>query len=198
MAPHTDEPQISIPDVIPDDLVPERAQVRFEWTVIAICLTALLAVVALVVALSALSQNATHTTVLRTIYRGPAAAVTHAPAPAPQNVTMAFRSDVEHGRLGPDGKWHDAATNANFTVHAGASVTVTAINYDNSPHSFTAPALGVDQILPGGGAQSPTTTTFTFKAPSKPGLYRWHCKVPCDPFSMTHIGYMEGEVKVVD
>ena len=194
---HTDEPQITVPDVIPDDLVAERAQARFEWTIIALGLTALTAVIALIVAFSALSQNATTTTIVRTIYRGVAPAVRDTPAVAPQFVTMAYRSDVEHGKLGPDGKWHDAASNANFTVHAGSRVTITAVNYDTNPHSFTAPGLGVDQILPGGAANAPTTTTFTFEAPSRPGLYKWHCKVPCDPYAMMHIGYMEGYVKVV-
>jgi plastocyanin len=194
---HTEEPKLTVPDVIPNDTVVERAQARFEWTIVAIGLTALTAVIALVVAFSALGQNATRTTVTRTIYRGAAPAAAQTPAVAPQSVTMAYRSDVEHGKRGPDGTWHDAATNANFTVHAGAQMTVTAINYDTSPHSFTAPGLGVDQIIPGGGPNAPTTTKFTFKAPSKPGLYKWHCKVPCDHFAMMHIGYMEGNVKVV-
>lgn len=196
MALQTDDPTTHVPDTIPEELSSGRAEARFEWTVIALGLTALLSVLALVVGFGALSQNATHTTVVRTVYKGVAAART-TPAVAPESVTMGYRSDTEHGKLGPDGKWHDAASNANFTVHAGAAVTVTALNYDNSPHSFTAPSLGVDQILPSGGPNSPTMSMITFKAPSKPGLYKWHCKVPCDPYSMIHIGYMEGYVKVV-
>jgi len=186
---------LKVPDAPPADLVREQAQ--REWTIVAIGLTAVVAVLALIVGFAALSQNATHTTVVRTVYKGgaPASASTAAPAIAPMNLTMAYRSDTEHGRRGPDGKWHDAASNANFTVKPGQTVNLTVYNYD-SPHSFTAPGLGVDQVFPGGTASNPSVTHFSFKAPTTPGRYLWHCKVPCDPWAMVHPGYMEGYVTV--
>ena len=162
---------------------------------IGVGLTGLLALLALVIGLAALSQNATHTTVVRTVYKDrPVARTT--PAVAPQRVTMTYKSDVEHGKLGADGKWHDAAVPAIYTVRAGASVTVTAINYDSSPHTFTSAALGVNETIPGGSASAPSQAKFTFRAPTKPGIYHWHCAIPCDPYSMTHIGFMEGYVRV--
>jgi plastocyanin len=201
MALETEHPVTTAPDTVPADWAPVEAvreQAHFEKAMIGVFLAGLTALLALIVAFSALSQNAVHTTIVKTVYVGKQlVAQAQAPVVAPKSVTMAFRSDVEHGRLGPDGKWHDAATNANFTVHAGAQVTITAVNYDTSPHSFTAPGLGVDQIVGGGSPTSPNTMKFTFRAPAKPGRYLWHCKVPCDPWAMMHIGYMEGYVTVV-
>lgn len=190
------EPPASRPSPASAAGAAEREQARFEWSLIAAGLAGLMAVIALIVGFAALSQNATQTTVLRTVYSGRAAAPA-APGVAPQYVSMAFRSDTEHGKRGPDGKWHDAATPANFTVHAGAMVTVMAMNYDTSPHSFTASDLGIDVLIPAAGSpSSPAMVTFKFHAPSKPGRYLWHCKLPCDPFAMVHIGYMLGYVTV--
>jgi Cupredoxin-like domain len=78
-----------------------------------------------------------------------------------QAITLTVKSDSEHGKRGPDGSWHDAFLPAGFTVHAGESVTVTVYNYDDAPHSFTSQALDVNQTIPGGSTNAPSTTTFT-------------------------------------
>lgn len=99
-------------------------------------------------------------------------------------------------KRGRDGKWHDAAVPAIFTVHAGDKVTVTAYNHDSSPHTFTASTLNTNQVIPGGSAGNPSQATFTFTAPTKPGRYQWWCSIPCDPYSMAHVGFMRGYVTV--
>ncbi|MHB1569199.1 MAG: cupredoxin domain-containing protein [Solirubrobacteraceae bacterium] len=113
-----------------------------------------------------------------------------------QTLTLDVRSDSEHGRRGPDGTWHDAFLPADFAVHPGYAVTVTVSNYDDMPHSFTSRSLGVNETIPAGSASAPSKMTFTFTAPSKPGSYQWWCALPCDPWAMTHDGYMRGDVTV--
>ncbi len=115
---------------------------------------------------------------------------------ATENITIIVKSDDEHAKKGPEGTWHDAFLPANFTVKPGATVTVTAVNYDEGAHSFTSPTLGTNVIIPAGSAKHPRATTFTFHAPKKAGNYLWYCNQPCDPFSMSHIGFMRGYVKV--
>ena len=61
MALQTEDPPTQVPDTFPEAFGAPRAQARFEWTVIALALTALVSVLALVVGFGALSQNATHT-----------------------------------------------------------------------------------------------------------------------------------------
>jgi Cupredoxin-like domain len=115
---------------------------------------------------------------------------------ATQNIRLIIKSDDEHGKKGPDGKWHDAFLPGGFTVKAGAKVTVTVLNYDQGPHSFTSPGLHVNQIFLGGTAAKAHITTFTFVAPKKTGRYLWWCAQPCDPWAMAHVGYMRGYVRV--
>ena len=106
------------------------------------------------------------------------------------------KSDSGHGRRGPDGNWHDAFLPADYSVKAGATVEVTVYNYDDMPHSFTSPSLGVNETIPSGSASAPSRTSFTFAAPSKTGSYRRWCALPCDPWAMAHDGYMRGRVTV--
>lgn len=179
-----------------------------EWMMIGVGLTGLMSVLAIVVALIALASPSTQTTVLPAAaassrsMMGTAAQASSAAAPAvaPEAVKLAIKSDSEHGKLGPDGKWHDAFLPANFTVHAGAQVTVTVDNYDQSAHTFTSSALGntsvIDEQIAAGTDSGPRTTTFKFTAPAKPGKYEWWCAMPCDPFAMSHVGYMRGYVTV--
>ena len=175
----------------PDGTKQERAW--REWTAIGLGVTGLLSIVAVIISLAALSASSKTTT---TTIAQAAATVPAAPAPAPVHMTMAVKTDTEHGKRGPDGAWHDAFLPADFSVKAGQSVTITVSNYDNSPHSFTAPSLGLDQRIPGGSEKAPHTITFTFKAPSQPGSYEWWCSLPCDPWAMTHNGYMRGYITV--
>jgi plastocyanin len=122
-----------------------------------------------------------------------AGAAGHSPT---QRVKLQIKSDTERGKRGPDGNWHDAFLPANFTVRAGATVKVTVLNYDDMPHSFTSQALGLNVTIPGGWETAPSTTTFTFTAPSGAQRYMWWCALPCDPFSMSHVGYMRGYISV--
>jgi plastocyanin len=120
---------------------------------------------------------------------------------ATQHVTVVIKSDAEHGKKGPDGKWHDAFLPANLKVKAGDKVVVTVRNYDDGLHSFTSPTLHVNKIIKAakdekGGKVKPVTTKFTFVAPKKAGKYLWWCNQPCDPWAMAHTGYMRGYVKV--
>lgn len=86
------------------------------------------------------------------------------------------------GHLGPDGKGHDMYLPSDVSVKVGDKVTVTVTNYDEGPHTFTAPALGVNAtIKPAIDADKgiPGKTTFTFTA-TKAGKFRWYCMLPCD------------------
>ncbi len=86
------------------------------------------------------------------------------------------------GHLGPDGKGHDMFLPSDLSVKVGDKVTVTVANYDEGPHTFTAPDLGVNAtIAPATNSKKgiPSHTTFTFVV-KKAGKFRWYCMVPCD------------------
>lgn len=120
-------------------------------------------------------------------------------ASAVEGVKLVVKSDEEEGKKGPDGNWHDAFLPADFSVKAGATVKVTVYNYDDMPHTFTATELGVNATVPAGSGsmdEKPGKVTFTFKAPMKAGSYAWYCALPCDPWAMTHEGFMKGSVTV--
>jgi membrane fusion protein, multidrug efflux system len=165
-----------------------------EWTAIGVGLTGLLAIVAVIISLVALSGSSKTTT---TVERVAVTASTPVAAPQPLDAKMVVKTDTEHGKKGPDGQWHDAILGGNLKVTAGQTVTVTVTNYDDAPHSYTSPALGLNVTIPGGGATKPHTVKFTFKAPSKAGSYEWFCAMPCDPWAMSHDGFMRGHVTVV-
>jgi hypothetical protein len=168
-----------------------------EWMMVAVGLTGLLSVLAIIVSVVALSsKNPTSTTATVAV---PAAATVAKPAAAPEatSVRLLVKADDEHGRKGPDGQWHDAFLPADFSVQAGAVVHVTVVNYDGGPHTFTAPALGLNATIPGGGSlDNPKISTFTFTAPKNAGKFAWWCAVPCDPWAMAHDGFMRGYVTV--
>jgi plastocyanin len=181
-------------DVTEQTVSKERAW--HEWMMVAMGLVGLLAVMAVIVSAMALASTSTNRTTVVTVpvAATPAAAVTR---PAPETIKIAVKADSEHGRLGPDKQWHDAFLPADFTVRAGATVTITVTNYDSGQHTFTAPGLSVNGMIPGGGSMAaPTHATFTFTAPTKPGKYAWWCAMPCDPWAMAHDGYMRGHVTV--
>jgi len=113
-----------------------------------------------------------------------------------EDVKLVVKSDEEHAKKGSDGNWHDAYLPADFSVEAGATVHVTVYNYDDMPHSFTAPGLGVNQEVAAGSEGKPSKTTFSFTAPAEAGSYEWLCVLPCDPWSMSHFGFMKGHVRV--
>ncbi|MFN8217702.1 MAG: cupredoxin domain-containing protein [Solirubrobacterales bacterium] len=115
---------------------------------------------------------------------------------AAEDVKLTIKSDEQHARKGPEGSWHDAYLPADFSVKAGSTVHVTVANYDEAEHSFTSPELGTETMIAAGSAGKPATTTFVFKAPSKPGRYLWFCTMPCDSWAMSHAGFMRGYVTV--
>jgi plastocyanin len=123
-------------------------------------------------------------------------AATAAPAASTtDHVALTIKSDTQHARKGPDGKWHDAYLPAAFTAKSGDTVVVTIRNYDPAPHTFTSKGLGLNVVIKKGSARHPSVTTFTFRAP-KAGAYTWQCVAGCDPWAMTHLGFMEGRVTV--
>jgi plastocyanin len=113
-----------------------------------------------------------------------------------ENVKLLVKSDDEHGKKGPEGTWHDAFLPADISVKAGSLVRVTVYNYDEGVHSFTAPGLETNAEIAAGTETKPAVTTFTFRAPDKPGRFLWFCALPCDPWAMNEDGYMRGFVTV--
>ncbi len=88
---------------------------------------------------------------------------------------------------GADGQLHDAYSVTNFVVHAGQPIKLVIHNTDNVDHSITSPAAGVNILV------HPGTHTYTLLV-RKPGVFTWHCKMLCDPYSMSHDGYMRGTI----
>lgn len=113
-----------------------------------------------------------------------------------EEVKLTIKSDEEHAKKGPEGTWHDAYLPADFSVKPGTTVRVTVLNYDEAEHTFDSPSLGTNAMIPAGSEESPSETTFTFKAPKKAGHYLWFCTMPCDPWAMEHNGFMRGFVTV--
>jgi plastocyanin len=114
---------------------------------------------------------------------------------AVQHVSLVVKSDVEHAKKGPDGKWHDAFLPGNFTAHAGSRVVVTVRNYDVAAHTIMSPKLGLMVTIRKGSAAHPSTTTFTF-TPKTPGTFTWRCMKPCDQWAMTRVSYMTGHITI--
>ena len=103
-------------------------------------------------------------------------------------------------RLGPDGKLHDAYTPTDLTALAGQKVIVTVYNYDTGPHSFTAPSLHLNVLIPAARRTGvPAIKVFSFTAHTA-GIYRWRCMQPCDDaakgWAIRHPGYMAGTITI--
>ena len=115
------------------------------------------------------------------------------PSSSTPRLTILVKSDDEHAKKGPDGKWHDAFLPANPVVRAGVKTTITFVNY--GAHSLVAPGLGLNVKIPAAKGSTPGRVTITLKA-KKAGSYDWWCGSPCDPWAMTHNGYMRGSILV--
>jgi plastocyanin len=186
-------------DALDNDVEHQQEKAWHEWMGIAVALTGILSILAIILSLVALSSgNSGPNAQAAVVSAGNAAAIAKpAPVVKSEAVKLVVKADDEHAKLGPDGKWHDAFLPGDFTIHAGDRVTVTVVNYDSGPHTFTSPSMGVNETIPGGGTlSSPREVTFTFIAPKTHGKYQWWCAVPCDPWSMSHNGYMRGFVTV--
>jgi heme/copper-type cytochrome/quinol oxidase subunit 2 len=142
-----------------------------------------------VIAVALVAGPGTHPTAL---------AARHASAALPaERVTMVVVPGVH---LGPDKKMHDAFTPTDITAVAGQKIIVTVYNYDTGMHSFTAPALGLNVMIPGARQNGvPAVKTFSFTV-KKAGSYKWLCVMPCDDlakgWAMRHENYMAGFVTV--
>jgi heme/copper-type cytochrome/quinol oxidase subunit 2 len=66
---------------------------------------------------------------------------------------------------------------SDLVVRPGLPVTLVFVNPSRMPHSFDAPELGVNQIIPPGRPGRPSRTVLTFTAAR--GVYQWWCAVPC-------------------
>lgn len=115
----------------------------------------------------------------------------------PAHVAMVIVPGV---RLGPDHKMHDAFTPTALTALAGQTLVVTVYNYDTGPHSFMAPALHLNVLIPAAHRNGvPAIWTFRF-AVRQAGVYHWHCMMPCDDaaqgWAMSHPGYMAGTITI--
>ena len=91
---------------------------------------------------------------------------------------------------GADGKLHDAFSVTNFEVRAGHVVKLVINNTDSAPHSITAPSAGVNILI------RPGRHTYTLLV-HKTGRFQWYCMQPCDPYAMSHTGYMRGYITSV-
>ncbi len=122
------------------------------------------------------------------------------------DVTLVIQGDWI---LGPDNQTHDAFVPCNLTVFTGQTVNLTFENFDNMPHSFVSPALGVSFQIPGSQTVGiPEISRYQFTEATL-GSYRWWCSLPCDSdaggWAMTsgsdgqpgQIGFMGGFVTVV-
>ncbi len=69
------------------------------------------------------------------------------------------------------------------------------MNYDGGAHSMIAPGLGLNVKIPAAKGSTPGRVTITLDA-KKAGSYDWWCGSPCDPWAMTHNGYMRGSIRV--
>ena len=116
---------------------------------------------------------------------GATASLSAAAAPGQTVIIYSFGRHIvgDVGIKGPDGLSHDTIAPANFVLKKGVPATIKVINYDEGAHSITAPSLGLNlTIKPGiekGATVTPVTTTFTF-TPTKTGVFRWWCALPCD------------------
>jgi plastocyanin len=91
---------------------------------------------------------------------------------------------------GVDGKLHDAFSVTNFTVRAGQPVKLVINNTDTVDHSITAMGAGVNIVA------RPGLHTYTLIV-HKQGKFQWMCMYPCDPYSMSHDGYMRGYITAI-
>lgn len=104
-----------------------------------------------VAAIAALAAAATGTASAKVAKRG-------------SSLTIVVKSDDEHAKKGPDGKWHDAFLPAYPVVTAGQPTRITFVNYDNGAHSMIAPGLNLNVRIPAAKGSTPAAS----RSPSRP------------------------------
>lgn len=183
---------------VPEDTTQAAAKQRTlnQWVMVGVGLTGVMSVMAIIVSLVALGSTSSANNGSPTVAASSTAASTPAAKPEPASLKLTVKTDAEHGKLGPGRVWHDAFLPAMLKVKPGQTVSVTVYNYDNSPHTFTAPTLGINEVIAATSSSGARATTFKFTAPSQNGTYQWWCSDPCDPWAMGHQGYMQGTVTV--
>ena len=105
----------------------------------------------------------------------------------PGTVYMSISPGIEPGA---DGKLHDAFSITNFDVRAGHPVKLVINNTDSASHSITSPGAGVNIVI------KPGVHTYTLLV-HRTGRFEWFCAFPCDPHSMSQMGYMRGYITAV-
>jgi plastocyanin len=134
-----------------------------------------------------------HSTAPRTIVEAavkPAAATVAVAPTATAPMTAAKVVDLKvipEGKKGPEGTLHDEFTVTEFNVKVGQPVTLRIDNTDNTVHSITSAEAGVNIVV------QPGTHNYTLTV-SKSGKFEWNCAYPCDPWAMSHPGYMAGYI----
>lgn len=69
----------------------------------------------------------------------------------------------------------------------GQPVQLTIDNRDSAVHCITSGEAGVNIVV------QPGVHTYTLVV-HQAGHFKWVCVFECDPFSMTHVGYMQGYI----
>jgi plastocyanin len=116
-------------------------------------------------------------------YRHPSP-VSVAVASAPEQVSLYV---APSWKPGPGGERHDAFSKTNFNVKVGQQLRLTIDNRDSAVHSITAAGAGVNVVV------QPGVHTYTLVV-HQTGRFKWVCAYECDPFSMGHVGYMQGYI----
>lgn len=81
----------------------------------------------------------------------------------------------------------DQATPSNFAVRPGQLVNITIVNRSPLAHTFTIPAIGLNEPILAATGGVATTATFTFTAGQR--QLEWFC-IPCR-------GHMHGEIYAI-
>jgi plastocyanin len=105
-------------------------------------------------------------------------------ASSPQLISL---SVVPGSKPGPKGEKYDAFSKTNFAVKVGKPVQLTIDNKDTAVHSITATSAGVNVVV------MPGVHTYTIVV-HQAGHFKWICAYPCDPYSMSTVGYMQGYI----
>lgn len=105
------------------------------------------------------------------------------------------------GKLGSDGKQHDAFINGDIKITEGQLVTLNFLNYDGGTHTYTSADLDLNVKIKGSTKKGePALTKYTF-TPKKTGEFSWLCADKCDggngQWAMAQQGYMQGKITVL-
>jgi len=183
----------------PDEQTEVRDQAEFDDTVVKTGKTlievfaGLGIFAALLMSIIALSQSSEHNTV--TVTSGIAEPATGTSAGSPSAAVLPAKlislQIIPEGKLGPDGKKHDAYTKTEFAVKVGQTLNLKIDNTDEGEHSITSPEIGVNIVV------KPGIHTYQLVVKEK-GRFSWFCVIPCDSsangWAMQHAGYMAGYI----